>query len=133
MRYVNLTTAHDSYQAYFLKKALEDEGIQCMVINEYSSNIVQIPGSMGNMIQIRVIEDDLQVATNVINKLKANTDEIVCPNCGSKNVKLGFGFRDKFMRIVMLLLSFLFAAPPGRIALVYRCVECNTEFQKNKF
>src|ERR1044071_399539 len=99
MRYVNLTTVEDSYQAYFLKKALEDEGMKCIITNENTNAALQLAGPIGAMIQIRVAEPDLEAATKVLQKLKADTDAVVCPNCGSKNVQYGFGIQKRLRNI----------------------------------
>ncbi|MEI9919653.1 MAG: DUF2007 domain-containing protein [Bacteroidota bacterium] len=133
MRYVELTTVNDSFQAYFLKKALEDEGIQCIVANEHSSYMLPIPGPLGLVIQVRVTEEDFDAAQKVLAKLRVDTDEVICPNCGSKDVTLGLGSTNKFKRIVMLMMSFAFFATPGKVTRVYTCNVCNTEFDKNKY
>lgn len=133
MRYVNLTTAEDSYQAHFLRKALEDEGIKCIVTNEHMSNLFPLAGPLGNDIQIQVVEPDFEVARNILNKLKANTDTIRCPNCDSLHVKYGLGITNRLKRIVFLVMATVFWVPIAKVLFVYYCLDCKTEFRKSKY
>lgn len=132
-RFINLTTAEDSYQAHFLKQALEDEGIRCIVINEHMNTLFPLAGHMGNDIQIQVVEADAEIARNVLNKLKANTDTIRCPNCESIKVKYGLGITNRIKRIIFLVLATVFWIPIAKVHFVYYCLDCKTEFRKSKF
>lgn len=133
MRYVNLTTVDDTYQAHFLKKALEDEGIRCIVVNEHTSPALSLAGPIGAMIQIRVAEVDYNAAAKVLQDLKAETDKIVCPNCGSSDLKYGFGTKNKFLKVAWVILLSIFAPVATKYHFVYSCNNCGTEFRKNKY
>lgn len=132
MRYLSLTTLEDSYQAHFLRKALEDEGIRCIVVNENMSNLFPLAGPLGNQIQIQVVEADFDVARNVLNKLKVNTDTIRCPHCESLNIKYGLGNANRLKRIFFLVMATIFSIPIAKVHFVYYCLDCNTEFRKSK-
>jgi DNA-directed RNA polymerase subunit RPC12/RpoP len=129
MKFVTLANVADSYQAHFVKEALAQKGIECMVINENSANLLQHAGSLGECVLIRVLEKDYMTAKQVVDKLKTETAEITCPNCGSANVEYGKGGKNTLMRMGMIF-SFLFVSP-GRMRLTYVCNDCNTEFRKS--
>lgn len=133
MRYISLTTLEDSYQAHFLKKALEDEGIMCVVVNEHMNSLFPLAGPLGNDLQLQVAEVDFDAARNILNKLKSNTDTIRCPNCESLHVKYGLGIKNRFKRIIFLVMATVFWVPIAKVHYVYYCLDCQTEFRKSKY
>jgi hypothetical protein len=133
MKYVTLTTVDDTYQAYFVKKALEDEGIQCMIFNEHASNLLPLAGPMAPIVDIKVLDDDHEAALKILTDLRAKTDVVHCPNCGSTNVEYGLGSKNKIKRIAVFMMAIFFWIPVSRFHLVYHCKDCQTEFRKSKF
>jgi len=128
MRFINLTTVSDQYQAQYLKEALEENGIQCIVANEITSQWI------GTTIQVRVPKQNLIKAIEVYTDLKAQTDKVICPNCESDQVE--FVVAKKYRKwwgliIVSLLISPVL--PPPNLIHVYSCKVCRTEFKKNKY
>jgi hypothetical protein len=129
MRWVALTFLRDRYQAWFLREALEGNGVRCIVINEAANQWI------GSLIQVRVIEPDLATAIKIYEELKAKTDKITCPECESDNVE--FRIRRQLRAIHgVVLLALAFAAPivtPLEVIFAYSCKNCGTEFRKEKF
>jgi hypothetical protein len=133
MEYVTLTTVEDSYQAYFVRKALEDDGIRCIVANENMNNLFPLSGPLAILINIQVAKADEEVALNVLNKIRTDTDTVLCINCSSMNVKFGLGPKNRFKKLLFLAMAALFWVPVAKMHLVYYCCDCRTEFRKNRF
>jgi len=129
MRWIELTTVSDQYQAFFLKRTLEGENVQCIILNEATNQWI------GSLIQVRVAETDQIKAVNVYEELKAKMNTVICPNCESQDVK--FGLRKKTSWIQgLLLLALTYSLPivaPFDAIYLYHCKKCSTEFRKEKF
>jgi hypothetical protein len=124
MKYVTLTTVDDVYQAHFLGKALEDEGIQCMEVNENINTILPFirPG-----IQVRVTQTDYDRARVICERVKA-LQGIVCPNCKSDKVEY-LGSELKELSFALTLVFLFFAAAPKKNVRSYLCSICDTRFK----
>ena len=70
-------------------------------------------------------EKDLERAKELI--YDETTKEVVCPNCGSKNVQLGLG-KNKIKKIFLILIAVLSFSPVGNVKSQYKCKDCKTEF-----
>jgi hypothetical protein len=130
MKYINLYTADNSYEANFIKDNLEDEGIKCMVTNEnFTTLMPHMNGMLGSGIQILVDKDDFERATQILNKGK-NRDVQVCPNCNSTNVKYGLGTKHRLKKLLAIFIALVIASPVRHIRQTYYCQDCKTEFGK---
>ena len=99
MKYINLYTVDNSYEANFIKENLADEGIECMLTNENFTNLMPyLNGMLGSGIQILVDKDDYDRAKQILDN--KNSAEIkVCPNCDSTNIKYGLGTKHRLKKI----------------------------------
>src|SRR5690349_14384124 len=131
MKFVTLTSVADSYQAFFVKEELASEGIECMVINENSANLMQHYGTIGECILIRVLDVDYPTAKQVLEKMKLESATVTCPNCGSANVEYGTGVKNLLTRFLLVFSVLISSTILGRIRLTHRCNDCGYEFRKN--
>jgi Putative prokaryotic signal transducing protein len=130
MKYINLYTADNSYEANFIKDNLEDAGIKCMVTNEnFTTLMPHMNGMLGSGIQILVDKDDFERATQILDKGK-NRDTPVCPTCNSTNVKYGLGTNHRLKKMLAIFIALVIASPVRHIRQTYYCRDCKTEFGK---
>lgn len=130
MRFINLCTVDNSYEANAIREALSEEGIPCVVTNEnFTALMPHLNGMLGAGIQILVHRDDLETAQQIIEK-NVNRDITACPNCGSKNISYGLGTTNKVKKTLAIMISLLIAAPTRHVRPTYSCNDCKTEFGK---
>jgi hypothetical protein len=130
MRFLNLCTVDNSYEANFVKEDLADHGIACIVTNENFTNLMpHMNGILGSGIQILVDTDDLERAKEILDKRRLKDIE-TCPECGSKNIKYGLGTTHKGSKLFALILSLLITSPTRHIRQTYYCNDCKSEFGK---
>lgn len=113
-----------------VKARLENYGIACYLTNQYFTTLLPIYNNMlGSGIQVMVHENDFEEARKLlIDKIDPQSQELVCAQCGSKNVQLGIG-NQKGLKIWTVLLSLLAFIPMGNIKPKYYCNDCNTEIE----
>jgi predicted RNA-binding Zn-ribbon protein involved in translation (DUF1610 family) len=123
---VVLTTCDNSINAHLLKNILENEGIECYIVNEYFSTLMpHFYGIFGSGVQVKVKKEDLQKAREIA---QLDEEKVTCPNCGSINLELNIEKKkDKFL--VGIILLFL-AAPAGNLINNFECKDCGIEFKK---
>lgn len=130
MKYINLHTADNSYEANFIKESLADEGIECMLTNEnFTTLMPHLNGMLGSGIQILVDTADYDRAKEILDK-RNNADIQVCPNCNSKNIKYGLGTKHRFKKLFAIMIALVIASPVRHIGQTYYCRDCKTEFGK---
>lgn len=117
-------------EAHLIKDRLINEGIDCFLTNENTTNLMPMFNNMlGAGIQIFINETDFQEARELIkDKLEPDNDEIICPHCGSTEIGLGLG-KHKGMKIINILIVFLSAIPLGNLKPKYYCKKCNEEIK----
>jgi DNA-directed RNA polymerase subunit RPC12/RpoP len=128
MRFINLCTVDNSYEANFIKEDLADQGIPCIVTNENFTNLMpHLNGVLGSGIQVLVDRGDFEAAREILEK-RRKKDIVTCPECGSRNIKYGLGPTLKTSKILALILSLIIAAPTRHIRQTYYCNDCKHEF-----
>jgi hypothetical protein len=128
MHSVILTTCNSSIEAHFKKSLLEDNEIECYLINENFSNLLPgYNGMMGAGIQIMIDERDLERARKIIEPEIEADAPLVCPSCHSTNISMGLG-RNKIKKVVLILLSLLIPIPFGNVKCTHYCSNCKVEF-----
>ncbi|MHC1780416.1 MAG: DUF2007 domain-containing protein [Bacteroidales bacterium] len=122
MEIVRLTSCSTSFDANIIKSKLGDAGVECFITNENFSTIYPF---LTSGIDIMVNEADLERAKEIISEI---TDkEVVCPKCGSKNVKMGLG-SNPIKKVFLILIAVLSFSPVGNVKAQYRCKDCKTLF-----
>jgi len=122
MKYVDLTTVNDVYQAHMLSAALEEAGIPCIEANENTATLLPY---LQQGIQIRVRDTDYLRAKVISGRLE-KTWQLKCPSCGSGEVKYKGEARRKlsFTEAIVSLLHI----PVRKHLLVYACSDCGSTF-----
>jgi transposase-like protein len=126
MRIVQLMTCATQFEASLIQGRLENEQIASFLTNQnFSTLMPNYYRILGSGVQVMVFEDDLEKAQILLGM--NITVELVCPACGSANIKPGFG-RNGPKMIFAVLLSLFSTVPFNNINMVYRCKDCGTRF-----
>ena len=130
MNTVRLITCDNVTDAYLLKGRLNNEEIECFLTNENLTNLLPIYNNMlGGGIQIYVNEEDYERARELIkDKIEPDNTEIICPYCGSNDIKLGFG-KHKWMKIFNIFIAIFIVIPLGNLKPKYYCNNCKEEIK----
>ena len=127
MNTVRLMTCDNAVEANLIKGKLENEDIPCILTNENFSNLMpHYNRIMGAGVQVLVNEEDFNRAMELVN-VNPEVHEITCPNCNSKNIKVGLG-KQKFKKVFAIVVSLLTVIPINNISYSYTCKDCKTEF-----
>ncbi len=128
MKTVRLLTCENTIEAHFIKGRLLNEGIDCFLTNQNFTILMPLYNNMmGSGIQIIINEDDYSKARGIIaDKIYPDNTELICPNCGSSNIKLGLG-RSKGFKIFNIIIALISFLPIGNIKPKYSCKDCKTE------
>jgi DNA-directed RNA polymerase subunit RPC12/RpoP len=127
-----LTYLDNSYQAHFVENALEEEGIRPMVLFLNSHALFPFErGLMGEGIEVRVIEADLESARAILDKVRM-ADVLACPDCGSVNLSYGVGMKDFWLTLLAIFMTLLVNPLAAKLAFLYKCRDCGKEFRKSK-
>lgn len=130
MRTVRLITCDNVTEAHLIKGFLANEGINSFVSNEnFSSLMPHYNNMLGSGVQIYVMESDYDKSRKLIRDIwQPDNEKIVCPNCGSKKIKLGIG-NSKIKKIINIVLALISFFPLGNIKARYYCKDCKEDFQ----
>ncbi|MCZ4695821.1 DUF2007 domain-containing protein [Ancylomarina euxinus] len=126
MSIIRLMTCETAIEANLIKGRLKNEGIEVFITNENFSNLMPHYNHILNSgIQIMLHETDYDNARTLLG-LNAKT-ELICPNCQSKNIKMGLG-KNKIRKIIAIIMSLLIFTPFNNLNSVYYCKDCKSEF-----
>ena len=127
MKFINLCTVDNSYEADFITDDLEEHGIEYMVTNEnFTSLMPHMSGIPGCGIQILVDANDYESARQILEK-RSKKEITVCPTCGSHNIKYGLGTKKPGTKLSALFLSLFTGVPIGNIKQTYYCIDCKSD------
>lgn len=124
----NVFTCDNLTEASLIKARLEHWGIQSYLTNQNFTTLLPIYNNMlGSGIQVMVNDNDFQEARKIlIDKIDPQSQDLVCPQCESSNIKLGLG-KQKGLKIWTVLISLLAFIPMGNLKPKYYCFDCKTE------
>ena len=127
---IRLITCDSIVDAYFIKNRLNNEGIECFLTNQnFTSLLPNFYNLFGSGVQVFVMESDYEKSKELVkDKLEPEHVEKVCPFCGSKDIRVGFG-KHKILKIFNILLAILIAIPIGNVRVRYYCKTCKEEIK----
>jgi len=123
-----LITIDSLTEAHILKGRLLNEGIDCFLTNENFTNLMPLYNNMlGSGIQIFVNEEDFEKARVLLkDRIEPDNLNLVCHNCGSKNIRLGIG-KGKIFKFLNIIIAVLAVIPMGNLKPKYYCADCKSE------
>ncbi len=130
MKTILLISCNDPVEAHLIQGRLLNAGINCFLTNENMTTLAPHHNLFLNSgIQIMVMADDLAKARELIkDKLEPTQEAFICPNCGSKEILLGFG-KKKPLKIFYIFVAIMAAMPLGNLKPKYFCKNCRTEIR----
>lgn len=130
METVRLLTCSQQTDAYFIKGRLENNDIPCFFVNENASTLLpHYSNVMGLGIEVHVRDVDYSKASELVKDyIEPQNKELICPNCGSGNVRLGMG-KYKGFKLFNMLIALILLIPVGHIKSKYYCKDCKAEIK----
>jgi DNA-directed RNA polymerase subunit RPC12/RpoP len=122
-----------SSEAYIFKGKLESEGIEVFIRDHNTINTDPLVSNAIGGVKLFVRTEDYPKALQVMDavsdySLDENGRPVVCPACHKENVQLLTTVKDKRSWFA-LLFALLFTALPIHTKYVYKCNNCNHEFE----
>lgn len=136
MSYDLVTVARydSSIQAHIVKAHLEGHDLVCFVFDEHLIDMNPLFSNAIGGVKIKVREKDAAEALEILQELdsKPYTDEndevIACPNCESTDYYKDFNSMRNVGSVLAAIFSFVIFVFPIYRKHVYRCKQCDTEF-----
>lgn len=128
--FVVLRTYDNYIPANMMLQRLEEEHIRAYLQDEHTVTIDPILSNAIGGIKLMVHQEQLDRALALINGFEHTYKRaIACPQCGSHNVHFVTKSSD-FVNWVSAIFSWLFGNYAMSVTNVYRCFECNNEFEE---
>lgn len=135
MSLITIKTCNSAIDAHILQNTLEGEGIECYIFDE---NIVTVNPLYGNAvggIKLKIHEEDKEKAITILSELAEkpfldkNNEVITCPKCQSQKLYSNFNSMNDAKGVLAAITSVLLSVFPLYTKSVYRCKECDMEFE----
>lgn len=118
-------------QAHILQGALENEGIESVLHNENFSSLMNGYVSYISGVDLLVAEDNYEAAVQVLRQNQSYPEDLIlCPFCGSADIKFVLSKEHRWRAIVFAILAYFVMAPPGNNHWNYVCKKCHQKFDK---
>ena len=136
MNQITIKTFDNSIDAHILMARLEDEGIECFLVDDNIVSIYPLLNFTVGGIKLKVLEVDLERAIERLKLIeetpfKDSNDELIkCPKCDSTNLVSGLKSVKNIKGFLSIIVSFLFSVFPLYYKEVFRCKNCDNEFSK---
>lgn len=128
-----LKSFHTLFEAEVACSLLKNEGIEAVVLNEFSGQGFPYAGNHIDADPcIAVADEDLEQAAAILNITAAESAPTVCPHCGSGKVAFGFGNIPLGKRIIgylMMPISLIANVPIGKVRMGYYCKSCRYDIK----
>ncbi|RQP12600.1 MAG: DUF2007 domain-containing protein [Chryseobacterium sp.] len=138
MELLTLRTFTGFVDAHLLKTKLESEGFAVYIFDENINTVFPLYNNATGGIKLKVRSEDFDAATQLLKELDdlKYTDDagerLKCPNCGSEDLFSGFKSFRGAKGFFSMLLSFLMLEYPIYYRTVYRCKNCDFEFENSE-
>lgn len=138
MELITIKSFNNTIDAHILMARLEDEGIECTLFDENIVSINPLYSQLVGGIKLKVKEEDCNRAIQIVNEISSTplTDDdnnvIMCPRCDSTDLYSDFKSTKGLRSFISALISLAITVFPFYVKNVYRCKECDCEFEKPK-
>jgi len=135
MSLITIKTFESAVEAHLLRLKLENEGIQCFLVDENTVSLNPLFNIAIGGIKLRIDESDEPKAKELVAEMEnaAFVDEderiITCPKCQSKDLYANFKSMKGAKGVMSAIVSFLFMVFPIYYKSVYKCKACGHEFK----
>ncbi len=135
MSLITIKTFENAVEAHLLRLKLENEGIQCFLVDENTVSLNPLFNIAIGGIKLRIDESDETKAKELIAEMEnaafLDDDEqiIACPKCQSTDLYTNFKSMKGAKGVMSAIVSFLFMVFPIYYKSVYKCKACGHEFK----
>lgn len=136
MRYVTLKTCDTAIEAHILKNRMNGDNIICQIFDENIVTLNPLLNFAVGGVRLVVSEDDLEKAKVILKEIENsaitdNQDQVIrCPKCNSIRLYADFKSIKNPKGIIAMIAAFIFSVFPIYYKSVFKCKECNTEFER---
>lgn len=132
MRFVTVKSSHYQTELVVLKSKLESEGIQCILKNELSTQVLtHIPSFL---VELQVPESNFEKVKEIMIEMgewNPEVKQVSCPNCSSSDVRMQLSALKRVKLFFVILYSGLVSTLPKDKLFSntkFQCKECQHEF-----
>jgi hypothetical protein len=132
MKFVTVKLSHYQTELVVLKSRLESEGIQCMLKNELSTQVLNhIPSFL---VELQVPETDFEKGKAIMIEMgdwNSEVKQAACPSCGSIDVRMKLSALKRVKLFFAILYTGLVSTlPPDKLfrKIKFQCKDCHHEF-----
>ncbi len=135
MNLITVQRLYTSIDAHLLQNYLESEDIESFILDEFTVDVNPLISNAIGGVRLQVREEDVERALEVIEIYKHKPyldkagDEVKCPKCESTRLFGNFNSMKNAGSIFAAITSIFFGVFPIYRKRVYRCKECDTEFE----
>jgi len=136
MELVTIKTFDNSIDSHIWKSKLESEGIRCYLFDENMVSLNLLYNISVGGIKLKINQTDFDKANKLIEEIEnlpirnENNEIIKCPNCKSTNLDSDYKSIKGIKGILSFITSLLFMVFPFYFKRVYKCMECETKFNR---
>lgn len=135
MKLITAKIFDNPIDAHLLKTKLESEGVNCFLFDEHTVSIDPLYSNAIGGIKLKISAADIEKTREILNEIEktpyTNDNHVIvkCPNCSSHNLYAGFKSMKGLKGTFSIILSFLLMILPIYHKSVFKCKDCNTEFE----
>lgn len=123
-----------SSEAEIYKGKLEASGIEVFLRDQFTVDANPIWSNAVGGVKLYVRTEDATQAQTILDEIAQfsvddNGKEIQCPNCGASKAELVTTVKDRKSFGSFIVSVLLFGAMPLYVKYIYRCLECQSEFE----
>lgn len=137
MSLVTLKVFQNAIEAHLIKSKLEAEGIPCVLFDENITTLAPFYSLVSGGIQLKISSLDVEAADEVLKEIASSkyTNEqgetLHCPNCHSEDFYSDFKSSKSKINLFSWFSAIFFGSTMSFDNGVYKCKNCNTEFDNN--
>lgn len=113
-------------EAQIARTALESEGIECFLRDEFSSTIAAHVNFARGGVRLDVPAADLKRAAEILEAAQSEPDAVLCPVCGTRGVEVAEGGR----RLVDVFATLFTIVPARVLKRKFCCQNCGREWRR---
>lgn len=139
MNLITIQRLNTSIDAHLLQNYLESEDIESFILDEHTVDMNPLFSNAIGGVRLQVKEEDVERAKELIEiyyhkpYLDKEGNEVKCPQCASTHLFGDFNSMKNAGSVMAAITSFFFGVFPIYRKRVYRCKECDTEFEPSSF
>ncbi|EHQ29312.1 putative signal transducing protein [Mucilaginibacter paludis] len=136
---ITFETYYDPMLAHIVRSRLEDNGVACFIADENMIGINPLYNNALGGIKLKIFERDLEKCRAILAQDQTiPADEhveiddetqgiVICPYCGSTNVRYGAATKNRFGWL-SILVSLVLSVYPFSTRKAWHCFNCSEDF-----